>query len=136
MKKILSIILTSTLFFSGCNPDFLETKSTQSIDEGLVFMDTKSAILAVNGLHNLMWNQILSGTAPLGGFQMLLIWMEVSPQRVRRRSGQSLRFAWRLGGSSVRCLVAKCLASVTKTNNSSQPWAKTIEIAKNYMYSM
>ena len=62
---------------SGCSEDFLETKSTQSIDESLVFIDTKNAMLAINGLHKLMWTQDLSGTAPRGGFEMLMIWMDM-----------------------------------------------------------
>ena len=77
MKKILLVTTLSILFLCACSSDFLETRSTQSIDEGLVFTDTKSAMLAVNGLHNLLWNQTISTTAPLGGFQMLMIWMDV-----------------------------------------------------------
>lgn len=78
MKKILSLlIITSALILCGCSADFLETKSTQSIDEGSVFINTKTAMLAVNGLHNLMWTQQLSTTAPRGGFQMLMIWMDM-----------------------------------------------------------
>lgn len=74
--KIISILLLS-LLMSGCSEDFLETKSTQSIDESLVFIDTKNAMLAINGLHKLMWTQDLSGTAPRGGFEMLMIWMDM-----------------------------------------------------------
>jgi hypothetical protein len=63
--------------FGGCSEDFLETKSTQSIDEALVFIDTKNAMLAVNGLHKLMWSNSLSTTAPRGGFEMLMVWMDM-----------------------------------------------------------
>jgi hypothetical protein len=79
MKKYNSLMIVSLFLFflCGCSEDFLETKSTQSIDESLVFTDTKNAMLAVNGLHNLMWTQQVSTTAPRGGFQMLMIWMDM-----------------------------------------------------------
>jgi hypothetical protein len=75
--KITLFIVLTALFMGGCSKDFLETKSTQSIDESLVFTDTKSAMLAINGLHKLMWTQDLSGTAPRGGFEMIMIWMDM-----------------------------------------------------------
>jgi hypothetical protein len=77
MKKYKFLAIVGLFLFCGCSNDFLETQSTQSIDESLVFMDTKNAMLAVNGLHNLMWTQQVSTTAPRGGFQMLMIWMEM-----------------------------------------------------------
>ena len=77
MKKIFFIMMTTALFFGGCSKDFLETKSTQSIDEGMVFTDTKNAMLAVNGLHKLMWTNSLSTTAPRGGFEMIMIWCDM-----------------------------------------------------------
>ena len=77
MKKIFFILMISALFYSGCSKDFLETKSTQSIDEGMVFTDTKNAMLAVNGLHKLMWTNSLSTTAPRGGFEMIMIWLDM-----------------------------------------------------------
>ena len=42
---------------------FLETTSTQTVDEQAVFNDTQSAMLAVNGLHKLMWTGDLSSSA-------------------------------------------------------------------------
>jgi tetratricopeptide (TPR) repeat protein len=80
MKKYKFLAIVSLLLltlFSGCSEDFLETKSTQSIDEALVFTDTKNAMLAVNGLHKLMWSNSLSTTAPRGGFEMLMVWMDM-----------------------------------------------------------
>jgi hypothetical protein len=75
-KTILFILLLSMLT-GGCSEDFLETKSSQSIDENLVFVDTRNAMVAINGLHKLMWTQDLSSTAPRGGFEMLMIWMDM-----------------------------------------------------------
>jgi hypothetical protein len=78
MKKyrILLTVLLITIF-AGCSEDFLETKSTQSIEESLVFTDTHNAMVAVNGLHKLMWTNDLSTTAPRGGFEMLMVWMDM-----------------------------------------------------------
>jgi hypothetical protein len=75
--KTITFILLLSLFAGGCSEDFLETKSSQSIDESIVFTDTKNAMVTINGLHKLMWTQDLSGTAPRGGFEMLMIWMDM-----------------------------------------------------------
>jgi hypothetical protein len=79
MKRniFLPVILLFILISGGCQEDFLETKSSVNIDESIVFTDTKNAMLAVNGLHKLMWTNDLSGTAPRGGFEMLMIWMDM-----------------------------------------------------------
>ena len=42
-----------------------------------MFNDTQSAMLAVNGLHKLMWTGDLSSSAFYGGYDMLMIWYEV-----------------------------------------------------------
>jgi hypothetical protein len=65
------------LLFSGCSEDFLETKSTTKVDESVVFTNTETAMMAVNGLHKLMWTADLSTTAFYGGYDMLMIWYEV-----------------------------------------------------------
>lgn len=75
--KFLATVSLFTLLLFGCNEDFLETESTQSVNENIVFTNTKNAMVAVNGLHNLMWTQQISSTAPRGGFQMLMIWMDM-----------------------------------------------------------
>jgi len=79
MKQKIFLPAMLLIFFiaGGCKEDFLETKSTVNIDEGVVFTDTKSAMLAVNGLHKLMWTNDLSTTAPRGGFEMLMVWMDM-----------------------------------------------------------
>ena len=52
MKNIYIVVLLSlVVLFNGCKEDFLETTSTQTVDEQAVFNDTQSAMLAVNGLH-------------------------------------------------------------------------------------
>ena len=59
--------MSLALLFNGCKDDFLETTSTQTVDEQAVFDDTQSAMLAVNGLHKLMWIGDLSSSAFYGG---------------------------------------------------------------------
>lgn len=55
MKNIYIVVLLSlVVLFNGCKEDFLETTSTQTVDEQAVFNDTQSAMLAVNGLHKLV----------------------------------------------------------------------------------
>jgi hypothetical protein len=79
MKKynILSLIIAAVIMFGGCSEDFLETKSTSKVDESVIFTNTETAMLAVNGLHKLMWIGDLSSSAFYGGYDMLMIWHEV-----------------------------------------------------------
>lgn len=78
MKRALFIISVILLTVSSCKSDFLETSSTQDVDEQLIFTDTQSALMAVNGLHKLMWlGNDLSTTAFYGGYDMLMIWFDM-----------------------------------------------------------
>jgi hypothetical protein len=77
MKTKITLFTLLLSLMVGCSDDFLETKSTQSIDEGVVFTDTKNAMMAINGIHKLMWSNDLSGTAPRGGYEMVMIWMDM-----------------------------------------------------------
>ena len=73
MKKIYILVLISfAVLFNGCKEDFLETTSTQTVDEQAVFNDTQSAMLAVNGLHKLMWTGELSSSAFYGGEALVM----------------------------------------------------------------
>ena len=75
MKNIYIVVLLSlVVLFNGCKEDFLKTTSTQTVDEQAVFNDTQSAMLAVNGLHKLMWTGDLSSSAFYGGYDMVMIW--------------------------------------------------------------
>jgi hypothetical protein len=79
MKNYKFIILSVffSLVWSGCSEDFLDTKSTKTVDEQVIFSNTKTAMMAVNGLHKLMWTGDLSGSAFYGGYDMLMIYYEV-----------------------------------------------------------
>ncbi|MDR1723203.1 MAG: RagB/SusD family nutrient uptake outer membrane protein [Tannerella sp.] len=79
MKKyILSITATIAMIgLSGCSQDFLETKSTQNVDQSQIFETTDGAMMAVNGLHKLMWHPSLSGWYSQGGYETFMIWMDM-----------------------------------------------------------
>jgi hypothetical protein len=71
------MILALAAFTGGCSSDFLETKSTGRVDEEAIFADTETAMMAINGIHKLMWTGSLSSSAFYGGYDMLMIWNEV-----------------------------------------------------------
>lgn len=75
--RCLFIIALFGITLGSCSKDFLETKSTETVDESVIFTNTKTAMAAVNGLHKLMWTGDLSTTAFYGGYDMLMIWYEV-----------------------------------------------------------
>lgn len=78
MKKIyIASLLAAASFLGSCSDNFLETQSTQTVDEQAIFSNTQSAMLAVNGLHKLMWTGDLSSSAFYGGYDMLMIWYDV-----------------------------------------------------------
>jgi hypothetical protein len=62
---------------SSCDKDFLETKSTQDIDQSQIFETTKGGMMAVNGLHKLMWHPSLSTWNGQGAYETFMIWMDM-----------------------------------------------------------
>lgn len=79
MKNIFkyALITLATLGLTACGEDFLETKSTSSVDQNQVFETTEGGMMAVNGLHKLMYTPSLSSTYAQGGFQTFMIWMDM-----------------------------------------------------------
>ena len=75
--RFLLIIALLGIALGGCKKNFLETQSTETVDEEVIFKNTETAMAAVNGLHKLMWTGDLSTTAFYGGYDMLMIWYEV-----------------------------------------------------------
>lgn len=56
MKKyILILLIISGLFTSSCSSDFLETHSTTRVDESIVFLTTRNAQMALEGVFKLMY---------------------------------------------------------------------------------
>ncbi|GHV48921.1 membrane protein [Bacteroidia bacterium] len=76
-KKLLSIISIAVILFSSCEDKFLETKSTQEVDQSQMFETTRGAMMAVNGLHKLMYHPSLSTWYGQGGFETFMIWMDM-----------------------------------------------------------
>lgn len=79
MKKKLLVAMLATLMisFSSCEKNFMETKSTQTVDQPQMFETTVGGMMAVNGLHKLMYTPSLSSTYAEGGFQTFMIWLDV-----------------------------------------------------------
>ncbi|MDR0572843.1 MAG: RagB/SusD family nutrient uptake outer membrane protein [Tannerella sp.] len=57
MKKILLSIISAVMMLSvvSCSSDFLETFSSQGVDEGTIFMNTDNAQAAMEGIYKLMY---------------------------------------------------------------------------------
>lgn len=79
INKILAaaaITLSATALCS-CDKDFMDTKSTSNVDQEQMFETTAGGMMAVNGLHKLMYTPSLSSTLAQGGFQTWMIWMDM-----------------------------------------------------------
>jgi len=77
MKKLYFLVSLS-LILASCSKDFLETRSTQSTDEATIFNSTSDALMAINGIHRLMYEG--SGTTGTstswfgqGGYQTFIL---------------------------------------------------------------
>jgi len=81
MKKILYIWIVA-LGAISCSEDFLETKSTQSADQTIMFSNTSNARMAINGIHRLMYEASgATGTTTSwygqGGYQTFILNLEM-----------------------------------------------------------
>ncbi len=75
MKKYILIIYTfiaATML--SCGKDFLETESTSNVDQSIMFKDTKTALMAINGIHRIMYEK--GDFAPKMGYQYYMLWMD------------------------------------------------------------
>lgn len=79
MKKniIATLLIGATCLCASCGDDFMETKSTENVDQEQMFETTEGGMMAVNGLHKLMYTPSLSSTYAEGGFQTFMIWLDV-----------------------------------------------------------
>lgn len=73
MKYIIPIIILSVL--TSCSKDFLETKSTQSVDQQQIFESTTSAMMAINGIHRLMYKS--GSNAAQCGYGTYMLWCDM-----------------------------------------------------------
>ncbi|WP_293301300.1 RagB/SusD family nutrient uptake outer membrane protein [Pedobacter sp. UBA4863] len=75
MKKIFLIIFGFTVMtLLSCSKDFLETESTSAVDQSTMFKDTKTALMAINGIHRIMYEK--GDYAPKMGYQYYLLYMD------------------------------------------------------------
>lgn len=79
MNKYLNIAVIglSICILSSCKEDFLETASTENVDQSQMFETTTGGMMAVNGLHKLMYTPDLSNWYAQGGYQTFMIWMDM-----------------------------------------------------------
>lgn len=57
MRKLIFLCIVALATLGACQKDFLETKPTDQISEGVIFSDLKNARAALNGIHRLMYAQ-------------------------------------------------------------------------------
>ncbi|GAB1472676.1 RagB/SusD family nutrient uptake outer membrane protein [Bacteroidota bacterium] len=75
MKKYISaLLIIATVLTLSCTKNFLETESTSSIDQTIMFKDTKTALMAINGIHRIMYDK--GNYAPKMGYQYYMLWMD------------------------------------------------------------
>lgn len=74
---IITLLVAIAAFSTSCEKDFMETKSTESVDQSQMFETTTGGMMAVNGLHKLMYTPSLSSSYAQGGYQTFMIWMEM-----------------------------------------------------------
>lgn len=79
MKKyrLIALLMGLAWFSLSCGDDFMETKSTENVDQEQMFETTEGGMMAVNGLHKLMYTPSLSSTYAQGGYQTFMIWIEM-----------------------------------------------------------
>lgn len=74
LKNILAALLAASIFAASCSSDFLDTKSTSAVDQTEMFTNTTNAMMALQGLHKLMYKQ--RSTAPQMGYGVFMLWMD------------------------------------------------------------
>jgi len=75
MKKIFLMILgVIAMAVMSCSKDFLETESTSAVDQSIIFKDTKAALMAINGIHRVMYEK--GNYAPKMGYQYYMLYMD------------------------------------------------------------
>lgn len=72
IQVIGSLLLALSL--GSCSKDFLETESTSAVDQSILFKDTESAQMALNGIHRVMYEK--GNYAPKMGYQYYMLYMD------------------------------------------------------------
>ncbi len=55
MKKIITLLTVAVLVFSSCEKDYLDTVPTDSVSGQLIFRNTESAMVALNGIYRALY---------------------------------------------------------------------------------
>ncbi|RZL15910.1 MAG: RagB/SusD family nutrient uptake outer membrane protein [Pedobacter sp.] len=75
MKKIFLIVSVFVVMIAmSCSKEFLETESTSAVDQSTMFKDTKTALMAINGIHRVMYEK--GDFAPKMGYQYYMLYMD------------------------------------------------------------
>lgn len=75
MKKLLIILTIGTMGLASCKKDFLETKPTNAVADGVIFTNTVDAWKAIEGMHRFLYRQMY-GSQALGGISGNMIFMD------------------------------------------------------------
>ncbi len=73
-KYFIYIILSCCILFS-CGKDFLNTQSTSTADKESMFETTNSSMMAINGIHRLMYKP--GSSAAQCGYGTYMLWMDM-----------------------------------------------------------
>lgn len=78
-RIIISSLLAAILSISlcSCDKDFMEKKSSRDVDQSQMFETTEGGMMAINGIHKLMYTPSLSSSYAQGGYQTFMIWMDM-----------------------------------------------------------
>lgn len=74
MKKTILFLFVGAALLLSCNKEFLETESTSAVDQTAIFQNTKTAMMAINGIHRVMYEK--GNYAPKMGYGYYMLYME------------------------------------------------------------
>lgn len=75
MKNIFLSITAIMFLVCSCGRDFLETRSTSTVDQQQMFETTQEALSAVNGVHRLMYKP--GSSAAQCGYGTYMLWVDM-----------------------------------------------------------
>src|SRR5687768_13906990 len=70
MKKI-SVFVIGMVLITSCKKEFLNTSSTNSVDDAAIFTTTTNASNVINGVYRYLWNTYSTQNQPGHGGMML-----------------------------------------------------------------
>jgi len=91
MKKIFSKVILAFVFIaavSSCKKDYLDTASTEAVENATAFVSTTNGWAALNGIHRIMYSQIL-GVQAQGGQSGNMLYMDILGEDVVFNTGAS-----------------------------------------------